>query len=481
MRSVPGSFHPAMPIRSRTMLSLALLVSSLVVSTAAGQPPAPKILYETSPRAVEYQIGRLTNAELVQVERKADDPKYRPLYVAMLTRKGLGREYFDEALGVLARLDKTTPARVLLDALSKVKSDDDETADKLVRVLLAQPADAVRKDREAFAKTLDTPAAAFVLRAAYGGIMTADANAQPAWQMAEKRDGHLVQLLRAIPQLNAADLRARLFEPVAALLKTSSDPATRAAALSALGATRQDASVFRALAQEVVGGSSDELRSEAVRSLSRLPKEAWPAGEIEPLARAIVAAVGKVPAARRTQPAAVESIHLGEKLADALPDEARRSIRRDLRGLGVQVVRIETIPEQMAFDRKWFAVEAGKPVEIVFYNPDAMSHNLLVIRPGSLKEVGTAAATMVPSSDPKQKAYVPVSPLVLQATRLLNWAETERLSFPAPKEPGEYPFVCTFPGHWVRMYGVMLVVPDLDAWEASPTPPKDPMTNQSYR
>ena len=69
---------------------------------------------------------------------------------------------------------------------------------------------------------------------------------------------------------------------------------------------------------------------------------------------------------------------------------------------------------------------------------------------------------------------------MLQATRLLNWAETERLSFTAPKEPGEYPFVCTFPGHWVRMYGVMLVVENLEAWETTRTPPKDPMTNQPY-
>ena len=36
-------------------------------------------------------------------------------------------------------------------------------------------------------------------------------------------------------------------------------------------------------------------------------------------------------------------------------------------------------------------------------------------------------------------------------------------SSPRRQKPGEYNFVCTFPGHWVRMYGVMLVVPSLDA------------------
>jgi azurin len=446
---------------------------------AAGQAP-PKILWSTSPRAIEYQLGRLTNAELLQVDRRADDPKYRLVYVALLTRKGLGREYFDEALGALVKLDKISAARVLLEALPKVRADDEATADKLLRVLFTQPPDALRKEREAFAKAIEAPESPLVLRAAYGVMMTADGNPLPAWQVASKRDGHLVELLRAIPQLSDTVLRGRLFEPVATLLKDPQDAPTRGAALSALGWTRQDPAVFRLLAQEVVQGGNDELRAAAVRSLQRLPKASWPPGEIEPLARAIVASVQKLPADRRTDAGAVESIQLGEKLADALPDEARRAIRRDLRGLGVQAVRIEAVPEQMMFDLKWFAVEAGKPVQIVFYNPDAMSHNLLIVAPGSLKEVGMAASTMAPSSDPKVKPYVPDSPLVLQSTRLLNWAETERLSFAAPKEPGEYPFVCTFPGHWVRMYGVMLVVPNLETWESTRTPPRDPMTTQAY-
>ena len=63
---------------------------------------------------------------------------------------------------------------------------------------------------------------------------------------------------------------------------------------------------------------------------------------------------------------------------------------------------------------------------------------------------------------------------------LLNWGETDRLGFNAPAEPGEYPFLCTFPGHWVRMYGVMLVVSNLDAWEANRTVPNDPMTNRPF-
>ena len=106
-------------------------------------------------------------------------------------------------------------------------------------------------------------------------------------------------------------------------------------------------------------------------------------------------------------------------------------------------------------------------MQIVLANTDAMSHNLIVGAPGSLQAIGTAGAAMAVSADPAVKPFVPALPSVLFSTRLLQGGETERLAFTAPATPGEYIYVCTFPGHWVRMYGVMLVVPNLDAWEAN--------------
>ena len=144
------------------------------------------------------------------------------------------------------------------------------------------------------------------------------------------------------------------------------------------------------------------------------------------------------------------------------------------------MVRLETLPEQVAFDLRWFVVEAGKPVQIVFFNPDAMPHNVVIGAPGSLELVGTTGGAMPMPADPAVKAFVPDVPEVLEATALITQGNTERLGFTAPDAPGEYVFVCTFPGHWVRMYGVMLVVPNLDAWEAAPTVPTDPMTKQPF-
>ena len=51
----------------------------------------------------------------------------------------------------------------------------------------------------------------------------------------------------------------------------------------------------------------------------------------------------------------------------------------------------------------------------------------------------------------------PDHPAILHATKMLNQGETQELSFLAPAKPGEYPYVCTFPGHHILMRGVMKV------------------------
>ena len=104
-------------------------------------------------------------------------------------------------------------------------------------------------------------------------------------------------------------------------------------------------------------------------------------------------------------------------------------------------------------------VEAGKPVQVTLTNADAMPHNIVFGQPGSVKTIGELAATMPPPADLSARAYIPDSPLVLQATRLVQRGESDTIKFTAPTAPGEYSFLCSFPGHYVRMYGVMLVVP----------------------
>jgi azurin len=62
-------------------------------------------------------------------------------------------------------------------------------------------------------------------------------------------------------------------------------------------------------------------------------------------------------------------------------------------------------------------------------------------------------------SDPtaQDRGFVPESPLVLFSTPLVNARQSATLEFTAPTEPGDYPFICTFPGHWITMRGVLRV------------------------
>src|SRR5262249_24345459 len=143
-----------------------------------------------------------------------------------------------------------------------------------------------------------------------------------------------------------------------------------------------------------------------------------------------------------------------------------KQVRKELGELGVRVIRLGTLPDQMLYDKERLVVKAGKPVEILFENNDLMPHNFVIVQPGALEEVGQLAETT--ATDPKsaERQYVPPSKKVLLASQLLQPRASQKVKFTAPQEPGIYPYVCTYPGHWRRMYGGMYVVADLDEYLA---------------
>ncbi|MCF2490040.1 PVC-type heme-binding CxxCH protein [Dyadobacter sp. CY347] len=124
----------------------------------------------------------------------------------------------------------------------------------------------------------------------------------------------------------------------------------------------------------------------------------------------------------------------------------------------VQVVQIKAIREEMKFSLTEFTAVAGKTIELVFENPDAMQHNVVVGKPKSTEIIGAAADKMITAKDGAEKNYVPNIPQVLAATPLVNPGQTFRLKFVVPDVVGDYPYVCTFPGHWRLMKGNMKVI-----------------------
>ncbi|RAJ07449.1 PVC-type heme-binding CxxCH protein [Arenibacter echinorum] len=121
-------------------------------------------------------------------------------------------------------------------------------------------------------------------------------------------------------------------------------------------------------------------------------------------------------------------------------------------------INIKTIKNEMKYDITEFVVEMGKPVELVFENTDFMQHNLVITKVGEKEKVGMAADKLAMDPNGAEKNYVPEMPEVLFATAIINPEEKVVLKFTAPEEPGDYPFICTFPGHWRIMQGVMKVV-----------------------
>ena len=124
---------------------------------------------------------------------------------------------------------------------------------------------------------------------------------------------------------------------------------------------------------------------------------------------------------------------------------------------GLKKIQIKCIPERMLFDITEFTVRAKQPVKLVLSNPDLTMHNLVIAKPNSLEKVGIASNEMAKDTNGLKKNYVPELDEVLWSTPQLKQNTSYTLRFRAPKKPGKYPYLCTFPGHWVIMKGVMIV------------------------
>ena len=117
--------------------------------------------------------------------------------------------------------------------------------------------------------------------------------------------------------------------------------------------------------------------------------------------------------------------------------------------------------DTMQFSTKEFSVTAGEKVELEFKNIGklpkiAMGHNLVILKEGvsalafgsKVLQAGGNATNALPES---------VKDEVLAHTKLLGPGESEIITFDAPEKPGLYQFVCTFPGHYAMMRGIMNV------------------------
>jgi azurin len=100
-------------------------------------------------------------------------------------------------------------------------------------------------------------------------------------------------------------------------------------------------------------------------------------------------------------------------------------------------------------------VKAGQKVKLVFNNNDDMQHNLVLTQPGGANEIGAKAMGL--GLKGPEMFYVPSNPKVFAHTKILDPGTTETIYFVAPDKPGDYQFVCTYPGHYLVMQGILRV------------------------
>jgi azurin len=111
----------------------------------------------------------------------------------------------------------------------------------------------------------------------------------------------------------------------------------------------------------------------------------------------------------------------------------------------------------LQYVQKQLTAKAGEKLTIVFKNPDVVPHNWLLAKPGSLQKLGEKCNLMITDPQGLAKHYVPDSDDVIAYTDMTNPKGEFTIHITAPKEKGDYPYLCTFPGHWMVMNGVLKV------------------------
>lgn len=261
--------------------------------------------------------------------------------------------------------------------------------------------------------------------------------------------------------LEQAPPRDVSFELTAPTLRIRRAAATALARIARAGIHTEQAVLALATRFEDV-----DLRRSITGALRAVPADSWPAEAHQILATSLMTLFdGGVPADYDTGQGR-ELLAFADEVATRLPKGVATRLRDLRRRLGPQVVLLRPVPDALLYDRTELAVVAGHPVELVFDNVDIMPHNVVLTAQGALATVGMAAEAMASAPEAWERNFVPDLPEVLQATGLLQPGQSETLFFDAPTEVGDYPFVCTFPGHWVRMNGVMHVVNTFEELDA---------------
>lgn len=114
--------------------------------------------------------------------------------------------------------------------------------------------------------------------------------------------------------------------------------------------------------------------------------------------------------------------------------------------------------DAMKLNMTSFSVKAGEKVTLEYRHTGklpkvAMGHNLVILKAGVDVDKFAQQAAVSPKT-----GYIPRGgeKHILAKTKMLGGGEKDTIRFTAPA-PGNYTFICTFPGHYAIMRGTMKV------------------------
>ena len=152
------------------------------------------------------------------------------------------------------------------------------------------------------------------------------------------------------------------------------------------------------------------------------------------------------PPAPPPPPAATPSAAPAAAPSAAAPAAAAAKVELELSAVG----------NTMAFDKTKLTVPAGAQVHLTLKNPATMAtlpHNWVLVATGTQAAVAAEGLAKAPDA-----GYVVDGPNVLAHTPLAPPGGTTEVTFTAPA-PGNYPYICTVPGHYISMKGTLTVTP----------------------
>lgn len=114
--------------------------------------------------------------------------------------------------------------------------------------------------------------------------------------------------------------------------------------------------------------------------------------------------------------------------------------------------------DQMKYNKTTLKAKAGAPISLTLkhvgeQSKQTMGHNLVLLKKGTDIDAFGQAATQA-----KDTEFIPeeMKEAVIAHTRVLGGGEEDTIEIPA-LEPGEYDYICSYPGHYVMMHGKLIV------------------------